>query len=137
MSKDDVAPEVANPLHVLLVEDNELVASSLASLLRRSGHRVDVAHTGAAALAAAAVSVPQVALVDIGLPDMDGYEVAGRFRGQEQLRAVLLVALSGQSDEESVRQGQAAGFACHLAKPIDFAGLRSVLARAAGAASPR
>jgi CheY-like chemotaxis protein len=72
-----------------------------------------------------------VALVDIGLPDMDGYEVADRFRGQETLRGVMLVALTGRSDDESRRLGREAGFAYHLAKPVDFDGLHGVLARAA------
>jgi DNA-binding response OmpR family regulator len=122
------------PLHVLLVEDDEMVAYSLATLLRRKGHRVDVAHTGEEALEAASACRPHVALVDIGLPDMDGYEVAGRFRGQESLRGVMLVALTGRSDDESRRLGREAGFACHLAKPVDFDGLHGVLARAAALA---
>jgi CheY-like chemotaxis protein len=143
MNREDVGPaapaaEVAllGSLRVLLVEDDELVAYSLATLLRRQGHRVDVAHTGAAALAVASSCLPHVALVDIGLPDMDGYEVAGRVRQQEGLRGVLLVALTGRSDDESRRRSVEAGFACHLAKPIDFDGLHGVLARAAAAPAP-
>jgi CheY-like chemotaxis protein len=119
-------------LRVLVIEDNEMVASSLATLLQRSGHRVDVAHTGAAALEAASVCPPHVALVDIDLPDMDGYAVAGHFRGQESLREVVLVALSGYNDDETRRLGEQAGFICHLAKPVDIVRLRGVLARAAG-----
>ena len=105
--------------------------------MRRNGHRVDVAHTGAAALEVASTCRPHVALVDIGLPDMNGYELAGRLREEKNLRGVLLVALSGQSDEESRRLGEEAGFACHLSKPVDFAGLNGVLARAAGSIRPR
>ena len=120
-------------LRVLLVEDDEMVAFSLAALLRQKGHRVDVAHSGQAALEAAAASKPHLALVDIGLPDMDGYQVAGRFRGQDDLREVMLVALTGWSDDESRRLGREAGFACHLIKPVDFDGLRKVLALAATA----
>jgi CheY-like chemotaxis protein len=139
MSMEDVeraATEAAAPapLRVLLVEDDEAVAYCLAALLRCKGHRVDVAHTGAAALEAASACRPHVAFVDIGLPDMDGYEVADRVRRQEGLRGVLLVALTGRSDDESRYRSAEAGFACHLAKPIDFDGLHSVLARAA--ASP-
>jgi DNA-binding response OmpR family regulator len=118
------------PLRVLLVEDDEMVAFSLAALLRQKGHRVDVARTGQAALEAASVSPPHLALVDLGLPDMDGYQVAGRFRGQDALREVMLVALTGWSDDESRRLGREAGFACHLIKPVDFDGLRNVLALA-------
>jgi CheY-like chemotaxis protein len=69
-----------------------------------------------------------VALVDIGLPDMDGYEVAGRLRGQDGCQEVVLVALTGQSDDESRQLVAEAGFVCHLAKPIDFARLTGVLA---------
>ena len=129
MSTEDHVP--AAPLRVLLVEDDELVAFSLAALLRQKGHRVDVAHTGQAALEAASASRPHLALVDIGLPDMDGYQVAGRLRGQDALQEVMLVALTGWSDEESRERGREAGFACHLAKPVDFDGLRNVLALAA------
>jgi CheY-like chemotaxis protein len=127
MSMDDA-------LRVLLVEDDELVALSLAALLRQKGHRVDVAATGAAALAAASVCRPHVALVDLGLPDMTGFEVAGRLRQAPGQQDVLLVALTGWSDDESRRRGEEAGFACHLIKPVDFDGLHSVLRRAAGLA---
>jgi DNA-binding response OmpR family regulator len=141
MSTDDTAPAAtatgpAPPLRVLLVEDDELVAYSLAALLRQKGHRVDVARTGQAALEAASASLPHLALVDIGLPDMDGYQVAGRFRGQETLRGVLLVALTGWSDDESRRRGEEAGFTYHLVKPVDFDGLRGVLARVADPSAP-
>ncbi|HKI36377.1 MAG TPA: response regulator [Gemmataceae bacterium] len=142
MRQEEIVPSAPQPatsptaLHVLLVEDDELVAFSLATLLRRSGHRVDVAHTGEAALEVASACRPHIALVDLGLPDMDGYEVAGRFRGQEALRGVLLVALTGWSDDESRRLGEEAGFAYYLDKPVDFAGLHGVLVRAAASSLP-
>jgi DNA-binding response OmpR family regulator len=112
------------------------VALSLAALLRRQGHRVDVAHSGAAALAAAAACRPQVALIDLGLPDMDGCALADRFREQPDLCKVRLVALTGWSDDESRRLGQAAGFTCHLVKPVDFEGLHAVLRSVAGSFQP-
>jgi DNA-binding response OmpR family regulator len=133
--EETTAPAPPVPVRVLLVEDDELVAYSLAALLRRNGYRVDVAHNGRAALAAAATCRPHVALVDIGLPDMNGYEVAGRFRGDDELRGVVLVALTGRCDDESRRRGQEAGFASYLAKPVDFDGLNDVLVRAALTAS--
>ena len=141
MSMDDTLPcsaATGRPasLRVLLVEDDEMVAFSLAALLRQKGHRVDVARTGQAALEAASASPPHLALVDLGLPDMDGYQVAGRFRGQDTLRDVMLVALTGWSDDESRRRGEEAGFACHLIKPVDFDGLHRVLARAATSSAP-
>ena len=131
MGKEDVAPTALTSLRVLLVEDNEMVAHSLAALLRRGGHRVDVAHTGAAALDAAGACPPHLALVDIGLPDRSGYEVATRLRRQEQLCGVLLVALTGQGDDETRRLGEEAGFACLLSKPISLDLLHGVLSRAA------
>jgi DNA-binding response OmpR family regulator len=139
MGKEDVAPVGGPPvpvtsLRVLLVEDNELVAHSLAALLRRGGHRVDVAHTGAAALDAAGACMPHLALVDIGLPDMTGYEVAARLRRQEGLGGVLLVALTGQGDDETRRLGAEAGFADLLSKPVNLDGLHLVLSRAAACA---
>jgi CheY-like chemotaxis protein len=134
--QDTDAAETAAPapaLRVLLVEDDELIAYSLAALLRRHGYRVDVAHTGGAALAAANACPPHVALVDINLPDMDGFEVAHRFRGQEGLREVVLVALTGLIDDECRRRSERAGFADHLTKPVDFDGLNNVLLKAAAA----
>jgi len=138
MSKEDSVPDAAGhaALHVLLVEDDELVAFSLAALLRRQGHRVDVTHSGAAALAAAAACRPHVALVDLGLPDMDGCELAERFRGLPALREITLVALTGWSDDESRRLAEAAGFSCHLVKPVDFEALNGVLRSIAGSFQP-
>jgi CheY-like chemotaxis protein len=72
--------------------------------------------------------------VDLGLPDMTGFEVAGRLRQDPGQQHVLLVALTGWSDDESRRRGEEAGFACHLIKPVDFDGLHGVLRRAAGLA---
>jgi two-component system CheB/CheR fusion protein len=117
-------------LRILVVEDNELVAYGIAVVLRRKGHEVRVAASGLAALADAGADPPDVALVDIGLPDIDGYEVARRFRDSRDRRDVLLVALTGQSDDESRERSEEAGFACHLARPVGFADLERVLARA-------
>ena len=134
-TEDNVPAAIPAPLRVLLVEDDEMVAYSLAALLRQKGHRVHVAHTGQAALEAASATRPHLALVDIGLPDMDGYQVAGRLRGQDASPRVMLVALTGWSDDESRRLGREAGFACHLIKPVDFEGLRNVLALAANSSA--
>ncbi len=136
MGQEVSAPAPPLPLRVLLVEDNELVAYSLAALLRRGGHRVDVAHTGAAALEAACASPPQLALVDIGLPDMTGYQLAARLRAGADGDGILLVAVSGQSDDETRRLAAEAGFTCHLAKPVSFDGLHGVLAMAAVTPAP-
>lgn len=125
-----LAPHV-NGLRVLLVEDNPLVAASLAALLRRKGHQVQVAASGEAALELVTACPPDVALVDIGLPGIDGYEVARRFRERDGWRDVVLAALTGSSDDDSRRQSEAAGFVSHLAKPVRFEEVERVFGMAA------
>jgi CheY-like chemotaxis protein len=117
-------------LRVLLVDDNVDGAQSLAMLLRLWGHEVAVAHDGAAALPVAAAQRPQIALLDIGLPGMDGYELARRLRAQPGLGQTALVALTGWDQEEDRRRSQEAGFAHHLVKPVDLAALQELLAAA-------
>src|SRR5713226_132645 len=85
---------------VLIVEDNLDGAESLRMLLEALGHRVRVAHDGPSALAAASLDKPDVMLVDIGLPGMDGYEVARRLRQDLELRSLLLIALTGYGREQ-------------------------------------
>jgi two-component system CheB/CheR fusion protein len=125
---DDRVPSVAmptarpgppGPSRVLMVEDNPDAAESLQLLLEVLGHRVDVAHDGPEALAAAHAHPPDVMLVDIGLPGMDGYEVARKVRSDPALRGVVLVALTGYGREEDRRAAFAAGFDHHLVKPVD------------------
>jgi signal transduction histidine kinase/DNA-binding response OmpR family regulator len=104
---------------VLVVDDNADGAQSLATLLRLSGFRVEVAQSGPAALTTAESFQPDVVLLDIGLPGMDGYEVARRLRAEENGSRRLLVALTGYGREEDRRRSQEAGFDHHLAKPVD------------------
>jgi CheY-like chemotaxis protein len=91
------------------------------------GHQVALAHDGPAALAAAAASPPDLILLDIGLPGMEGYEVAVRLRANGHTRATL-VALSGYGREDDVRRAREAGFDHHLVKPVDLAQLRRIVA---------
>src|SRR5262249_38848592 len=102
---------------VLLGEDNLDAAESLMMLLELLGHRVRVAHDGPTALEAARANVPDVMLVDIGLPGMDGYEVAQEVRQDAALRRVVLVALTGYGRDEDRARALAAGFDYHLVKP--------------------
>jgi PAS domain S-box-containing protein len=120
----------SNGLRVLVVDDNIDAAEMLAMLLEVSGNQTRLAHDGAAALAAAAEFAPDVVFLDIGLPEMNGYEVATRFRADPKLRQPLLVALTGWGSEEDRRQAQQAGFDRHLVKPIDSAKLHEVLTAA-------
>jgi signal transduction histidine kinase len=105
--------------HILLVDDNQDAATVLADSLRTLGHDVLVAHDGPTALAAVAEYRPQVALLDLGLPVMDGFELAERLRGESGLNDVTLIAVTGYAQEVDRRRTAASGFDLHLAKPVD------------------
>lgn len=112
---------------VLVVDDNEDSAEMLGVLIGELGHVVRVAHDGPGALAAAAEFEPDIAVLDIGLPVMDGYELATRLREQRGEHRIRFVALSGYGQEKDKAQSRAAGFVRHLTKPIDAKELESVL----------
>jgi len=116
---------------ILVVDDNTDAAATLAMLLRIGGHEVKVAHDGNAALETAGAFRPEVVLLDIGLPGLDGYEVARRLRSRPETEQSLLVAVSGYGQEDDKRRSREAGFDHHLVKPVDFAALRAVIPRAA------
>jgi len=120
--------------HVLLIEDNADGRDSLAMLLRLVGHQVVAAADGARGIAAALEHKPDVALVDIGLPDIDGYEVARRLRASIGPN-LFLVALTGFSQREDRERALAAGFDAHLAKPVDLSTLQALLAARSGSLS--
>ncbi|HEY7376897.1 MAG TPA: ATP-binding protein [Polyangia bacterium] len=115
------------PLRVLVVDDNVDAADALQYVLKLGGHRVRVAHDGPGAIAAAAAEPPELVLLDIGLPGMDGYQVAERLRRAGHDRAAL-VAISGYGQEEDLRRSRGAGFDHHLVKPVDGAVLRKLIA---------
>jgi CheY-like chemotaxis protein len=121
-------------LSVLVVDDNTDSAESLALLLEMSGHRSRIAHDGPSALRTAESFAPDVMLLDIGLPDMNGYEVARLVRTHPVLRDVFLVAVTGWGSETDKSSAHAAGIDVHLTKPIDYPRLLGVLARAADGA---
>ena len=105
---------------VLVVDDNEDSADMLARLLARSGHDVRTAYAGPSALDVAAEFLPEAVLLDIGLPGINGYEVARRLRQIPQLGGVKLVAMTGYGQEADIRLAQEAGFDSHQVKPVDF-----------------
>ena len=115
------------PLRVLVVDDNVDAAHAMKHVLKLSGHQVTLAHDGPGALAAAAAEPPELVLLDIGLPGMDGYAVAARLREAGHDRAAL-VAITGYGQEEDLRRSTAAGFDHHLVKPVDGAVLRKIIA---------
>jgi signal transduction histidine kinase/ActR/RegA family two-component response regulator len=118
---------------ILIVEDNEDAADTLRQLLELSGHRVRVERDGVAGLEALRAGAPDIALIDIGLPRMDGYELARRIRSaNDGRRAPLLVAVTGYGLPEDRQRALAAGFDDHLTKPVDVNALARLLARATG-----
>jgi PAS domain S-box-containing protein len=126
------SPEKTQPtgpsLRVLVVDDNVDAAQSLAVLLNSGGHAVRTAHDGPATLEAALDYRPNVVLLDIGLPGMNGFEVARRLRQQPALGNVVLVAMTGYGQEADRRRSQEAGFDHHLVKPADFGKVEQILA---------
>jgi signal transduction histidine kinase/ActR/RegA family two-component response regulator len=120
-------PTRAN-LRVLVVDDNVDAAAALAMLLQASGHQVQVAHTGPTGLAAARDFRPDVLLMDIGLPGLDGWQVAKRIRQQPVFGNIVLIAVTGYGQNADRQRSQNAGFDYHLVKPVDFEKLRKILA---------
>jgi PAS domain S-box-containing protein len=117
----------ARRLRVLVVDDNPDATESMAMLLGLWGHDVTTAKDGAAALAAARREHPQVVLLDIGLPGMDGYEVARRIRADAETKRAVLVAMTGYGQAEDRQRAHATGFALHLVKPVEPEALRRAL----------
>jgi two-component system CheB/CheR fusion protein len=115
------------PHRVLVVDDNKDGAESLAMMLQLWGHEATVAHDGPGALQAAEAFRPDVIFLDIGLPGMDGYQVAKRLREQPTLQDTVLVALTGFNQEEDRRRSSEAGFNLHLVKPVDLDALQAIL----------
>jgi PAS domain S-box-containing protein len=126
---DEASVGSAQPRRILLVDDNVDAARSLSQLLQLMGHQVEVVHDGPAALETARTESPDVMLLDIGLPGMDGYEVARRLRQDPQLSQVFLIALTGYGQEEDRKRSRAAGIDEHLVKPVDGALLQALLSR--------
>jgi len=113
---------------LLVVEDDEDIATAMRMVLEMAGHRVAVAKTGRDAIALAHGFMPELVLCDIGLPDIDGHQVARAIRADETLRSTFLVALSGYAQAEDVERARAAGFDEHLAKPPNMEKVQRMLA---------
>ena len=137
MPQVSVAPaQKAQPCRILIVDDNEDAADSLGMVLGLDGHEVIAAYNGEQALERALTFRPQVVLLDIGLPGVDGYEVARRMRASETLQSVRLVAITGYGQETDRERARSAGFAYHLVKPLEFSALQQILVAAEAAATP-
>lgn len=117
-------PRIRN---VLVVDDNVDAADTLGRLLAAWGFHVTVAHDGPAALAALQDTLPDIALLDIGMPAMDGYELAAHLRFQPGCEELPIVAITGAGGPEDVRRSRAKGFSAHLVKPVSPASLLTLL----------
>jgi two-component system, sensor histidine kinase len=118
-------PPPAAPKRVLVVDDNVDAATSLAAFLQLDGHQAEAVYSAKGALDAIGTFGPDVVLLDIGLPEMDGYEVAKRIRAGGS--CVRLVALTGYGQAEDIERTHSAGFDAHLVKPVDFVALERTL----------
>ena len=128
----EALPAAMTPLRILIVDDNRDSADMLAILLTSSGHETHLAHDGLAAVELAGRLQPDVILLDIGLPELNGYEAGRRIRRQQKdATRPLLVALTGWGQDEDRRKSEEAGFDAHLVKPVDDGVLRRLLAQCA------
>jgi CheY-like chemotaxis protein len=118
---------------VLVVDDNQDAAEMLAEALESAGFVTCTAFDGPSGLQAASAFLPDVALLDIGLPVMDGYELAERLRANANLQDMKLIALTGYGQESDRRRAHRAGFDLHLVKPVDLDQLLDELQRVLGA----
>jgi CheY-like chemotaxis protein len=118
-----------NPLRILVVDDNADAAHTLTALLRMAGHEVQKAGSGAEALRVGAQLEPDAAVLDIGLRDMSGYELAERLKREPWGKDLTLIAVTGHGTPEDVARGRAAGFAHHLTKPVTVEHLLGVLGK--------
>ena len=126
-SGGDARPAAARGRRVLVVEDSADARQSLRLLLEMAGHEVEACEDGPSGLARLRAFQPDVALIDLGLPGMDGYAVAREARGRPETRAIRLVAVTGYGQAEDRRRALAAGFDLHVTKPVDASMLDEVL----------
>jgi DNA-binding response OmpR family regulator len=116
---------------ILIADDNRDLAISLSILLKLVGFDVQTVHNGNDAMTVARIRRPDVLLLDIGLPDLTGFEVAGQFRSDERLKTVLIIAISGYSADMLLGHAELAIFDHYLVKPVDFRTLLPLIRKTA------
>ncbi len=114
-------------MRILVADDGRDAADTLTVMLQLEGHEVSTAYDGRQAVAMALAEEHEVAILDLGMPNMDGFEAAARIRASSP--QILLIALTGYTDQQTVRRGQEAGFQHHLGKPLRLSQLHSILER--------
>ena len=123
--------QVAAPVaqrRILVVDDNVDVTETMTMLLETVGHHTAFAHNGAQALSTAAAYRPHIVILDIGLPDQNGYEVARQLRLHEEGAGLFIVAATGWGQDADRERARVAGFDLHMTKPIDFGKLQEIIA---------
>ena len=129
MTTIDSAPgESTQPRRVLLVDDSVDAAEAMSMLLETLGHEIRVMHDGPSALAMVDDFAPDVVILDIGLPGMDGFEVARQMRMRAATKAALMIALTGYGADSDKKQAHDAGFDHHLVKPVSFTAIETLIA---------
>ena len=123
------AEQSAVASRILIIDDNVDSADSLAMMLRMSDHDVQTVYSGQSALAAAIEYEPSIVLLDIGLPEVDGYEIARQLRQRPEFKAVWLIAITGYGQDADLQRSRDAGFDHHLVKPVDPQKLEELLGR--------
>jgi CheY-like chemotaxis protein len=129
-STDEAEPRATSSRRILVADDNRDAAESLGALLELEGHEVTLAYDGADALLAYERVRPQICLLDIGMPNRTGNEVAAEIRSREDGRLPTLVAITGWGQDTDRNQALAAGFDHHLTKPVDPAHLLRLIGEA-------
>jgi len=124
----DEQAQTGSVRRILCVDDNRDSADSLGMMLRYLGADVQIAYDGASALESIKICRPSIILMDLGMPELDGCEVARRIRQDPQHKDVLLIAMTGWGQEEDRRRSREAGFDHHLVKPVDLGALQALLA---------
>jgi CheY-like chemotaxis protein len=132
VSREDGYLPNTRPFRMVIIEDNVIAARSTQMLLNELGHQTEIAHNGIEGIAVVEQFQPQVVLCDLGLPGIDGYQVARRLRQCAELSEIRLISTSGYGQEEDKQRALAAGFDAHLVKPIDFRELQRLLSELAG-----
>jgi CheY-like chemotaxis protein len=132
---DEVAPRERRGARILVVDDHADTVGSLAKLLKLHGHEVHTARDGSEAIAKALRWRPEFVLLDIGLPDLDGYQVAARIRREASCQGIVLIAVTGYGRPEDRERSREAGIDHHLLKPVDPGKLLALLSRTEPACS--
>ena len=127
MTDQNLSSKETTGRKILVVDDNKDAADTLAMMLRLKSQEVIVKYDGREAVAAGADFLPEIAILDIGMPGLDGYETCKLIRQQPWGKEMKLIALTGYGQEEDVRKSTEAGFDTHLLKPVDLAQLLQLL----------